>query len=159
VWDPNTADISIIQEKKAKREYDVFLCHNSKDRDKVKEIGEKLKGRGILPWLAEDELKPGNNWLNELENQIENIKVAAVIIGENGRGPWQDIEINAFTWKYVNQKCRIIPVILPDFKKKDEIPILLKEIVVVDFRNKDIDPIEQLRLGIIAGSDTSIKSK
>jgi hypothetical protein len=29
----------------------VFMCHNSKDKQEVMAIGERLKERGILPWL------------------------------------------------------------------------------------------------------------
>src|SRR5207244_1598300 len=31
-------------------DYDVFLCHNSRDKKQVMAIGERLKERGILPW-------------------------------------------------------------------------------------------------------------
>jgi hypothetical protein len=32
-------------------DYDVFLCHNSKDKKHIKAIAQRLKERGILPWL------------------------------------------------------------------------------------------------------------
>jgi hypothetical protein len=39
--------------KIATNDFDVFLCHHSEDKPAVKEIGERLKERGILPWLDE----------------------------------------------------------------------------------------------------------
>ena len=40
-------------------DYDVFLCHNSRDKEQVMAIGERLKERGILPWLDVWEIRPG----------------------------------------------------------------------------------------------------
>ncbi len=45
---------SILQIKIADGDFDVFLCHNSDDKSTVKEIGERLKRHGILPWLDAD---------------------------------------------------------------------------------------------------------
>src|SRR6266567_6514484 len=63
---------------KGKQEFDVFLCHNSKDKPEVKRIAELLKAQGIVPWLDEWELRPGLPWQRALEEQIEHIKTAAV---------------------------------------------------------------------------------
>ena len=41
-------------------DYDVFLCHNSRDKKQVMAIGERLKERGILPWLDTWEIRPGH---------------------------------------------------------------------------------------------------
>ena len=43
-------------------DYDVFLCHNSRDKEQVVAIGERLKERGILPWLDIWEIQPGRRW-------------------------------------------------------------------------------------------------
>ena len=40
-------------------DYDVFLCHNSKEKAQIMAIGERLKERGILPWLDVWEIRPG----------------------------------------------------------------------------------------------------
>ncbi len=49
----------IIKGKIESGDYDVFMCHNSKDKPEVKVIGERLKEHGILPWLDESELRAG----------------------------------------------------------------------------------------------------
>jgi len=150
-WDNSTLESSIIPGKKIKGEYDVFLSYNSKDKMPVKEIAEKLKQRGILPWLDQDDLLPGMDWQETLEKQIRKIKSAIVFFGKHGEGPWQHQEIQAFVRELVKRKCPVIPAILPDCGGEPVLPLFLESKVKVDFRNKDNDPIEQLRMGILSG--------
>jgi len=151
-WETDISDSvsfnSIIQQKREKGDFDIFLSYNSKDRSKVKKIAEKLMEHGILPWFDEWELKPGMSWLRVLENQIKNIKSAAVFIGKNGRGPWQEEEIEGFINEFKARQCPIIPVILADCRGIPDLPFYLKGKVMVDFRNKEPDPLEQLIKGI-----------
>jgi len=150
-WDNSTLESSIIPGKKIKGEYDVFLSYNSKDKMPVKEIAEKLKQRGILPWLDQDDLLPGMDWQETLEKQIRKIKSAIVFFGKHGEGPWQHQEIQAFVRELVKRKCPVIPAILSDCGGEPVLPLFLESKVKVDFRNKDNDPIEQLRMGILSG--------
>jgi hypothetical protein len=131
---------SILQDKIAAGEFDVLLCHNSEDKTTVKEIGKRLKERGILPWLDEWELRPGLPWQSLLEQQIAKIKSAAVFVGSKGMGPWQDMEQAAFLREFVRRKCPVIPVILPYCKKPPRLPIFLEGMTWVDFRKDDPDP-------------------
>ena len=128
--------------------FDVFLCHNSIDKPAIKDIARQLKERGIRPWLDIWELSPGLMWQVELDKQIENIKSAAVFVGQGGLGPWQDMEIYAFLSEFVTRKCCVIPVILPDCEKVPKLPTLLKRMMWVDFRQKESDPLNQLIWGI-----------
>lgn len=142
------AAASVLQGKIETGDFHVFLCHNSEDKPAVKEIGERLKERGILPWLDEWELRPGLPWQRLLEEQISQIKSAAVFVGESGIGPWQNMELEAFLRQFVTRGCPVIPVILPDCKETPELPIFLGGMTWVDFRKDDPDPMEQLTWGI-----------
>ena len=139
---------SVLQGKRATGDFDVFLCHNSEDKPNVKAIGERLMDRGILPWLDEWELRPGLPWQKALERQIKNVKSAAVFVGENGIGPWQDMELDAFLRKFVCLEHPVIPVILPDCEETPELPIFLEGMMWVDFTKPDPDPLDQLIWGI-----------
>ena len=134
--------------KIATNDFDVFLCHHSEDKPAVKEIGERLKERGILPWLDEWELRPGLPWQRALEKQIKQIKSAAVFVGKNGRGPWQDLEVEAFLRQFAKRECPVIPVILADSEQAPELPIFLGGMTWVDFRLPQPDPLERLMWGI-----------
>lgn len=137
-----------LEGKIATGAYDVFLCHNSADKTAVKEIGEQLKARGLLPWLDEWELRPGLPWQKVLETQIQHIKSVAVFVGTNGLGPWQDHEINAFLRQCVKRACPVIPVILPACRKVPALPLFLEGMTWVDCRQSDPPPMEQLVWGI-----------
>jgi hypothetical protein len=128
--------------------FDVFLCHNSEDKPAVKVIGEQLKERDLHPWLDEWELRPGFLGQKELEKQIENIRSAAVFVGPNGIGPWQDMEIDAFLRQFVRRSLPVIPVILPGCEKIPELPPFLGGMTWVDFRRDDPSPLQRLIWGI-----------
>jgi small GTP-binding protein len=146
---------AIIKGKRATNDYDVFLCHNSADKDAVKGIGEQLKERRILPWLDEWELRPGMPWQDELERQIESIKAAAVFVGKDGIGPWQDRELRAFLSEFLRRKtpAPVIPVLLPTAARHPKLPVFLREMTWVDFRMQKPDPIVQLIWGITGRRD------
>lgn len=134
-----------------KKEQDVprvFLCHNSINKPQVKEIALRLKEFGIYPWLDEWELRPGFAWQASLEEEIGTINSAAVFIGDDGIGPWQDQEISAFIRQFVKRGCPVIPVILPDCKKAPELPVFLEGMTWVDFRKSDPNPMMRLIWGI-----------
>jgi hypothetical protein len=113
---------SILQGKIATGDFDVFLCHNGKDKPKVKEIGGKLKEEGILPWFDEWELRPGLSW--------------------------QQQEIEAFLRQFVKRGCPVIPILLPDAPRKPRLPIFLEGLTWVDFRIQEPDLMERLIWGI-----------
>ena len=53
--------------------FDVFLCHNTKDKPAVIKVAEQLKQCGIVPWLDIWHLRPGFSWQRALEQQIDNL--------------------------------------------------------------------------------------
>ena len=138
----------ILKGKIEAGDFDVFLCHNSQDKTEVKAIGERLKEEGLLPWLDEWEFRPGLPWQKTLENQIEQIKSAAVFIGSNGIGPWQDMEIDAFLRMFVKRQAPVIPIILNGCEDIPKLPLFLEGMMWVDFRKSEPDPLEQLLWGI-----------
>jgi hypothetical protein len=129
-------------------DYDVFLCHNSKDKKAVKKIGLRLRQAGFKPWLAESELQPGQHWQNRLEEQIATIRTAAIFVGPEGIGPWQDQEVTAFLREMIKRKCPVIPVMLPGCPAEPKLPIFLEGLTWVDFRQNEPDPFAGLIWGI-----------
>ncbi|MCP4583031.1 MAG: toll/interleukin-1 receptor domain-containing protein [candidate division Zixibacteria bacterium] len=133
-----------------KSKFDVFLCHNSKDKLEIREMNKILKMKNVKTWFDEEQIRPGTPWQDELMKNISNITCVAVFVGGNGIGPWEDIEIRAFISEFANRECIIIPVILEGLGDKEvpELPLILKQLMWVDFRNKDLDPLKRLLWGI-----------
>ena len=140
--------LSVIEGKRATNDYDVFLCHNSRDKKTVKRIGERLKERGILPWLDEWDIPPGTIWIDELEKQLTNIQSAAVFLGPRGEGVWQNVEIRGLLNQFFKRKRPLIPVILPERKGNPRLPTFLSQFQAIDFRKEHPDPLVQLIWGI-----------
>lgn len=128
--------------------FDVFLCHNSGDKDEIRKIADKLINFGLNPWFDEREIPPGSVWQIELEKQISIIKSVAVFVGHNGIGPWQNEELRAFIDEFIKTECPIIPVILPTAKEFPKLPKFLNNRQYVDLRVPYPDPWFQMRWGI-----------
>ena len=58
---------AVLRGKEEVAEFDVFLCHNWKDKPAVREIAQQLRERGLRPWLDERQLRPGLPWQPGLE--------------------------------------------------------------------------------------------
>lgn len=131
-----------------KSDFQVFLCHNSQEKSEIRALNELLKSRGIKTWFDEEQLPPGRAWQELLEEQIQNIASAAVLVGESGLGPWQNSEMRAFISEFVDRRCPVIPVMLKSCKSAPQLPIFLRQFTWVDFRRPEPDPIERLLWGI-----------
>ncbi|MCL2924377.1 MAG: toll/interleukin-1 receptor domain-containing protein [Trichodesmium sp. MAG_R04] len=124
------------------KKFDVFLSHNSKDKDNVRIIAQKLQKGGIKTWLDERQFKGGDYWSGELYEILDETEIAFFFLGINGVGPWQDAEIGYLHNRYINsrrQSPRIVPILLPG-ATIDNLPSqfnYLKEIQFVTLENLD----------------------
>lgn len=144
--------ILTVEGKKETQDFDVFLCYNTKDRPFVRDVSEELKQRGLLPWLDVDVLPPGTVWQKVLGSQIKNIKSVAVFVGKDSIGTWQEQEIYSFLAEFNRRKCPVIPVFLAnapdDVLDHPDMPVFLKNMGWVDFRQQDPNPFDNLVWGI-----------
>ena len=138
----------MVEGKRRVGDYDVFLCHNSADKSAVKEVGQKLCERGLLPWLDERDLRPGKSWQEQIQEQVDQIKSAAIFIGPSGSGPWQKKETRAILTKFADADLPVIPVLLPGGALPKELPLFLQEYHAVSLGQSDPDPIDALVWGI-----------
>jgi hypothetical protein len=106
-------------------QFDVFLAHSSKDKPLIRQIYQELKQRGMHPWLDEEEIAPGTQFQDEIQQAIGQIKVAAICIGQTGLGRWQKLELKSFISQCVTRNIPVIPVLLPGVEAiPDELPFL-----------------------------------
>ena len=138
----------LLEAKRAEGRFDVFLCHNSADKPAVRAVARALRSCGVLPWLDEWELPPGQPWQPLLEKQIGQIRSAAVFVGLAGVGPWQEQEIYGFLREFVARRSAVIPVLLDNAPSAPDLPIFLRAMTYVDFRLREPDPMVRLEWGI-----------
>jgi hypothetical protein len=114
--------------------FDVFLSHNSQDKPAVREIAQALRARRLRPWLDEWELRPGHSWQEALEESIKAAPSAAILVGRDGLGSWEDREMRACLVDFTERKRPVIPVLLPGAPDKPDLPLFLKDYTWVDLR-------------------------
>ncbi|MCD4783374.1 MAG: toll/interleukin-1 receptor domain-containing protein [Candidatus Eremiobacteraeota bacterium] len=134
-------------------DYDVFLCYNYQDKQEVSEIGERLKKRGILPWLGEWELQPGMQFQEVIEKQSKHVKSVVIFVGAGGIGPWQKQEYSALIREMIERQRPVIPVFLHNCPNNVQFPLFLRMFLSVDFRKSETSPFESLVSGITEGRE------
>jgi hypothetical protein len=134
----------------SEQQFDVFLAHSSKDKPLIRQIYGELKARGIQPWLDEEEIAPGTSFQDEIQEAIDQIKTAAICIGQEGLGRWQALELKTFISQCVESAIPVIPVLLPGVEGIPENLLFLKQFHAVSFKSEieDEQAFDQLEWGI-----------
>jgi len=66
------------------RKLRVFLCHSSQDKPIVRELYRRLNAESwIDPWLDEENLLPGDNWILEVNKAVESSDILVVCLSNN----------------------------------------------------------------------------
>jgi GTPase SAR1 family protein len=138
---------AVVRGKEEVAEFDVFLCHNWQNKPAVRRLAQQLRERGLRPWLDEEQLRPGVPWQPVLEGVISSIPAAAVIVGPQGVGPWQDQELDAFIRQFIRRRCPVVPVLLPGAQRLN-LPVFLDGLTWVDLTMTEPDPVDLLYWGI-----------
>jgi TIR domain len=131
------------------KKFDVFLAHNSEDKDFVKSVAKQLRRIGMNPWLDVEQISPGTKFQSALQSAISNTKSAAIFIGSHGTGKWQDEEIPAIHSRAVEEGIIVIPILLPGTISLPENLLFLKERNYVIFKSQDdVSALYMLKWGI-----------
>ncbi|MBM3475303.1 MAG: TIR domain-containing protein [Armatimonadetes bacterium] len=141
-----------VRTKERLGQYDVFLSYNAADRERAVVLAELLRSLGFLPWLDVWEIIPGHRWQDALEEAITQVRSAAVLVGPDGLGPWQDREMRAFLEEFVQRDCPVMPVLLPGLPDAPKLPVFLRGHQWVDLRkltDKNVAPLANLVAGIL----------
>ena len=118
--------------------YDVFLSYNSGDEKQVETLAKRLMvEEGLNPFLNRWHLISGELLKDGLRKALDQSKTCVVFLGPSGLGPWIDEEmLVALDERVRSESFRVIPVLLPGAKPKDEqtLPGFLSRLISVDFR-------------------------
>jgi hypothetical protein len=143
--------LTVLDERERGNNFHIFLCHNSKDKPDVRQLDKKLREQGILPWIDEKGILAGDQFVPELEEIIDNVPVAAIIVGPHWLGRWQQQEYYAFLQRFVehrqeggNKRLRLIPILIPGAPAKPKLPVFLRSFNYVDL-SKGLDDRDQMR--------------
>lgn len=150
-WERNVTELAAYLITRVARQpatFDVFLCHNSRDKPIVRNIAAHLRKMGLKPWLDEVDLRPGVSSQRQLDKEISRANAAAVFVGADGFGPWEDIELHALLQECVKRGIPVIPVLLENAPqgREPELPPFLRDFHWVDFRKPRPESIQSTLL-------------
>ena len=130
--------------------FDVFMAHNSRDRDAVLSITVALRARGVYPWIDVEQLPPGRWVQDALQIAIPRCRSAAVFFGPHGLGPTQKVELRSCITRCIESDIPVIPVLLPTVAEIPPELIFLRELGPVRFVRglDDEDALSRLVWGI-----------
>jgi hypothetical protein len=116
----------------------VFLCHASEDKDRARELSERLESAGIRPWLDKNDLRGGDYWDDRIERTIEHEVQYFLVLQSKALRAKVESYVNKEIFCAIERQKRfrkgarfIIPVEIDADSKLDE----LKEIQGVDCRD------------------------
>jgi Leucine-rich repeat (LRR) protein len=94
--------------------FDVFLCHNTNDKEAARRIAARLKRRSIRYWLDEERILPGEFWQDAMARGLRESSCTVVLIGEHPLERWQYQELQvALNHAAGPGEYRVIPLLLP----------------------------------------------
>lgn len=132
--------------------FNVFLCHNSKEKAAVQQIADALKSYGLTYWLDDSEIPPGRPILDAIEAGLRGSESVAVFIGPHSMGQWQKPESRIAVAQSISRNIPVIPVFLPGVPQqiKNDLAPALATFRYVEFNNGLNDPeaLIKLRWGI-----------
>lgn len=109
----------------------VFLSYSRSDSQIVDKIAQDLQREGIEIWFDRQDIKPGQNWKEQIEKALNDASFLIVFISKNSlQSRAVQLEYRA---AFENQKrtggTRLIPILL----EKVELPEFLSTIQYIDF--------------------------
>ena len=123
--------------------YDVFLCHNSKEKPAIREINQVLRQQFELrTFMDESDLVGGEIWEENIRTAMHGSKTCAVMLGGLGWGLYQ-LEgelVPALARRAIDTTFHVIPVLMPGFDEKllvvrRDVEDLFAKTMWVDLRN------------------------
>ncbi len=140
--DVYTAPVTIVQQETASPEspkrsprqeandsdetqQQVFLCYAGEDREFVQQLYQDLQQQGVRPWMACEDILPGQNWEHEIQQALKQSAYVLMLISShsiNKRGyVRKEIKQALDTLdKFSPDQVYVIPVRLDDSKPIDE---------------------------------------
>jgi len=129
--------------------FDVFISYKSIDKHWVARLRDELQQRGLKVWLDQDQIRPGDLFVDALENGLESSRSVALIVSPEAMASgWVREEYSRALSlaQSSDQPLQLIPVLLRD----SELPGFLANRNFVDFRDEALfnDSLERLIWGI-----------
>lgn len=97
-------------------QFDVFLSHSSKDKDRVRRLADALIGKGLRVWLDEQNIKIGDDITQAVAKGLEQSRrIVLCLTPDFLQSQWAESESNTVLFgDPANKARRLIPILLVD---------------------------------------------
>lgn len=129
-------------------QHDVFISYNSRDFVFTRRLADWLQAAGLKVWFDRSSAVAGQPWVPGLQVALASSRAVLVCFGEYGPGKWEQVELEAALIENVIAGRPLIPVILPNCRKSQPLPLFLQRLTAVDFRPGSEPAARQLLRGI-----------
>lgn len=115
----------------------VFISHTSLDKPLARRISNELEKLGLITWLDEKDILPGNSIPEEIAKALENCSHFLLIYSNNSKDkPWVKTELNNIIMKKNSSQLNtplVIPILLDNLKP----PTIISDIKGIVFEKYD----------------------
>ena len=128
----------------------IFLSHAGEDTPAAKELAGALRQAGLEVWLDVERLRPGDRWMEGIEQGLQEASALVVYVGCSGVQSWVDREVRvALDRSTKDPEFRLIPV-LGSGSDPENLPTFLKQYQWIDWRDGlgTVDQLKELIEGI-----------
>lgn len=147
--------VTSLQPSKEHKAATVFLSYANADRDIVRMFASGLEKEGIRVWFDESSLKPGSQWVMEIERGLTSADVILFFISPSSvKSEWTKKELYIALHRQVSGESGT--VIIPILLEEAEVPPLLRDIHWFDIRHMSI---EEAIKGLVKVIDRSFERK
>jgi hypothetical protein len=129
--------------------HDVFMSHDSLDKEVVRDLAIRLRDRGLRVWFDEWEVRIGDSIPSKIAAGLEGSRVLLFCNSEHAVGSaWAKFELQTFQFRDpLNQERRYVVLRLDD----TPLTATLAPFLYVDWRNGDAAEFERLVLACRTG--------
>jgi len=133
---------------------DIFISYSRKDGDFAEILRSRLKEQGFTSWIDLEGLRAGEEWRQEIDQEIRDSLAVVVILTANSRHS----EYVAYEWAFaIGAGVRVIPILLEPVV----LPPRLATVQHLDFIDRESRPwkslFEALKAAEAAGSAQSVR--
>jgi len=131
--------VSSMLSKEGQQAPTIFLSYANADQKIVRKVASRLADKGVKVWLDKDSIKPGSNWVKEIERGLDSADFVAFFISPSSvqRKSWVQQEMKIALHRQVSGErgAFLLPILL----EHTDVPPLLRNIQWLDMTDKNVE--------------------
>jgi TIR domain-containing protein len=123
----------------------IFISYSSRDADTADRLAKLCEQLGAETWIDRDDIKPGENWRNKLEEAVQSCDTFLILVSSAAlsNSEWCSREWSAICERnWTKPRVRVIPIRLDEA----EVPAFLRHRRALDGhdRSKLVECVEEI---------------